>query len=367
MAFLSGSFAVAIFFVLSGFVLSIKFFHLKDQTIIKSMAAKRYIRLMLPALASVLLCYVLIKLGFSHTDIAASVTHSSWLMVQWNFAPHLLDAIRSAMWGIFISSQTPYNNVLWTMTTEFFGSFLVFGFALLFAHSKYRWIVYLLLIIVTINTWYIAFVIGMLFADLHSKGYLQQRKRGLKIVLPLLAVGLFFGGFPIGTPAGPIYSVLVIPNVIGINYLSMYTILGASIVVASVLCVEQIARVLRHKRISVLGKYTFSLYLVHIPILFTFTTGIFVYFNAFIGYNKSVVLSLIVSVPVVWVVAWLFERYIDAPSIYFARYCAQIYEGKQILNLPPVMSMIEGRVRLLWDGLQKRVNISNDADEGMLE
>src|SRR4051812_4008381 len=50
MAFLSGSFAVAIFFVLSGFVLSIGFFATKKHEILQKLAAKRYLRLMLPAL-----------------------------------------------------------------------------------------------------------------------------------------------------------------------------------------------------------------------------------------------------------------------------------------------------------------------------
>ena len=64
-----------------------------------------------------------------------------------------------------------------------------------------------------------------------------------------------------------------------------------------------------------LGKYTFSLYLVHKLVLFTVCTGLFVLIEPAIGYNKAAVVSILVSLPVIFLSTVLFERYIDAPSI----------------------------------------------------
>jgi peptidoglycan/LPS O-acetylase OafA/YrhL len=61
--FFAGTFAVAIFFVLSGFVLSIGFLSKGKKIILQKLALKRYLRLMLPALASVMIAWLLITLG----------------------------------------------------------------------------------------------------------------------------------------------------------------------------------------------------------------------------------------------------------------------------------------------------------------
>lgn len=355
MALLSGTFAVAIFFVLSGFVLSVKFFQTKESSIIKSMAAKRYTRLMLPALASVIICYLLIKLGLSRTTQAATVTQSGWLAMNWTFVPGLLDAIKDGTWGIFTSGHSAYNNVLWTMTTEFIGSFIVFGFALLFAHSKYRWIAYGLLLVILFNTWFIPFIIGMIFADLHSNGYLQRRKRGFSAMV-LVAVAITLGGFPAGGTDNTLYSVLTLPTSTGINSLVLYTTIGASIVVFTVLTTTQIARMFSMKYMSMLGRYTFSLYLVHIPVLFTVTTGLFLYFSHTMGYNRAVAIAVTCSVPVIWLATYLFERYVDAPAVRFSRHLAHIYEGKREFAMPQGIIEYKDKVVLGWAATRKRVS-----------
>ena len=69
--------------------------------------------------------------------------------------------------GMFTSGQANYNPVLWTIQLEFIGSFLVFGVCFLFASSKYRWLVYLALIIAFMNVWLFGFITGMILADLY--------------------------------------------------------------------------------------------------------------------------------------------------------------------------------------------------------
>jgi peptidoglycan/LPS O-acetylase OafA/YrhL len=252
------------------------------------------------------------------------------------------------------------------MMTEFLGSFLVFGFALLFANSKYRWLLYGVACLITFNTWFLAFVIGMLFADLYSNGLITQKKRGMGMFGVLLG-GILLGGYPLANPKGTVYQFITFPYFAPLNHQALYTILGACLVVYTVISTKQIARVLGHKRISILGRYTFSLYLVHMSILFTFTTGIFLYLNTFMGYNKSVLLSLLLSIPFLWMAAWAFEKYIDNPSIRFARYCANIYQGKQTVDVRPYLVGYMDKIKTVRNNMRGRLTSVARTDKEPLE
>lgn len=362
---LSGAFAVSIFFVLSGFVLSIGFFQTGKSKIIKNLAAKRYIRLMLPALASIIFAYIVIVLGLSHTREVAAISQSIEGIQQWNLIPNFFEAIKGGVYGIFVQGGNPYNRVLWTMYTEFSGSFLIFGFLLIFGKSHYRWIPYAILIFLTYNNFFFAFILGMLFADLYNLGWIKQKARNITATLLLLLGGIFLGGYPDGNNTTTIYAILnSIP--IGLNNVPIhfYTIIGAALLLFTVLRSSQVATLLRHKRVSVLGKYTYSLYLVHMTILYTFTTGLFLFLHSHIGYNKSALISILLSIPLVWCITVMFEKYIDRPSTKLSTYCADIYFGRRPLSLNGFLALdrltlVSARAKnKLMSRLQYRVNDS---------
>ena len=338
--FLSGTFAVAIFFVLSGFVLSIGFLQTGRVDIIKKLATKRYLRLMLPALISILICAVLIKLGLSHTQEAGSITHSKWLLDQWTFEADFWQAFSSGALGIFTENRNIYNNVLWTMTTEFAGSFIVFGFLLLFGQSKYRWLMYIALGILTFNTWFLGFVIGLVLADLYSIGKIQQKVRRWYLITVLIAAGLFFGGFPFGDTKGTPYESFGIIQIPHFHYMTVSLLVGATLLVFVAIWSSQFAKLLRTKLLSQLGKYTFSLYLIHIPILYTFTSWLFIHLQHHMAYNFAALLSIAMSIPVVFMATYLFEKYVDSKSVAFSSVFADIYFGKRQLALKQRLSDI---------------------------
>lgn len=360
----SGTFAVAIFFVLSGFVLSIAYFKGRKPETVKRMAIKRYPRLMIPALASTLLCFVLIKLGLSHTQAATAITDSWWLGNGWNFVSGFRNALWSGMVGIFVSGGSAYNNPLWTMQIEFIGSFLVFAFLLLFSSSRYRWITYALLAVITFNTWFLAFVIGMSFADLYSAGYIKKHKRNLLGILALIAGAVTLGGYPYSGTKSGLYSIVNFLPSAGINYLIVSTVFGAAIMVFVVLWAEQISKILSKKYISIFGKYTFSLYLVHIPILYTFTTGMFLLFiGSHLSYNLSVVLAFVLSIPILAVTTILFEKYVDVPSIKLGSKLADLYDGTTKVAFISTTKTHMKRIRFLtirWLGTVKGAIIDKE-------
>lgn len=329
MVFVSGPFAVAIFFVLSGFVLSIAFFQTGKLSIVKKLAAKRYLRLMLPALASILIaCFILMAgVSFLKENVAA-ISGSGWLERSWSVVPNVFEAAQSGMFDIFMKEGNSYNNVLWTMVFEFAGSFLVFGFLALFGKLKYRWVVYGFLGFATFNTWFFAFIIGMLMADLYANGYLKPKRHSWFLIAPVLILSLVFGGYPAESVKGTIYQYMTIGG-LGIDWTVVYLTFGAIGLVGVILLTEQIAAVFRRRAISKLGKYTFALYLIHLPVIYTFGMAIFLIFYkaAGLGFNVSVLLTLIASAPIIAGAAILFEKYVDAPSIKFSTYISNILLG----------------------------------------
>lgn len=334
--FLSGGFAVAIFFVLSGFVLSIGFFQTGNESIIKRLASKRYLRLMLPALVACFLAFLLIAGGFAvNKQATVDIAHSGSLSTVWSFVPHLFDALREGILTIFLQSGGSYDAVLWTMYYEFTGSFMVFITLLIFGKSKYRWAAYLAVIIATFGTWFMGIILGMVLADLYSSRFkiLESLTRKKIVMTGILFGGLFIGGYPILSAKGTFYEALNISRLSDEQNASLYMSLGAVCVVMAVLYLAPLSKFLAHPKVSVLGRYTYSLYLTHTLVLYTLGTTLFVFFSHHFGINKSALFAVASTIPMIVVVTWLFERYIDAPSIKFANFSSDVMFARRELNL----------------------------------
>ncbi len=362
----AGTFAVAIFFVLSGFVLTIGFFQTKSEKIIKKLASKRYLRLMLPALAVTMLSLMLIKLGFAHniTEVA-KITGSSWLAGTWSFNANFLDALYSGTVGIFVQGGSPYDNVLWTMLTEFIGSFIVFAFVLLFGRSRHRWVSYVAMFIFTFNTWFLPFIVGMALADLYASGYLEVLKKKRWVTGALLGA-IAFGSFPAFGASSTTYGLFskqIFTN-INIDYKVLYLTLGASLLIFAVLISKRLSGWLEKPRVSNLGKYTFSLYLIHLLVLYTVGTSLFLFLSPHFGYNTTVAITIPASLIVVVFATMLFERYVDAPAVRFSGVVARIFENDESFGFKKYATRIRRRVQRVQGALLRR---PRPAEEPLVE
>ena len=316
----SGVFAVAIFFVLSGFVLSIGFFQTGDEAIIKKLAVKRYARLMLPALTSVILAYLIIATGLSSSrEAAVEIIGGGSASVQWDFIPNLFEAVKQGVWSIFATGEDSYNRVLWTMHYEFFGSFLVFFVLFVFGKLKHRNIIYILLSIVTFGSWYLGFILGMAIADNYKsiRHFICRKTPPMRraTIGLVLFIGLVLGSYPPVVPDSGLYQFLSIYNLSSMQNLSLYLSVGAALIIIAILTSNRLSAFLSHPRISGLGKYTFALYLTHILVYLSFTVFIFSHLVDWMSYNMAAVMATIISIPVFTAVTYLFYRYVDKPAL----------------------------------------------------
>lgn len=330
MAFMSGTLSVSIFFVLSGFVLSIGYFQTKKMEVLKKIATKRYLRLMLPAVASVMFAWLLISLGASSTAEANSITQSAALPINWVLNPSFFQAVYEGVIGVFVEGSTHnYNSVLWTMKYEFIGSFIVFAFLALFGASSKRWILYIALTIGLHNTWFIGIIMGMILADLYShRHYFFDNIKQWHFYL-ILTVGITIGAYPNATSVNTLYNYISLPWINHDQNQAIYTAIGAVFIIIAVLNIKTIKAFMSSKSMSKLGGYTYSLYLVHQPLIYTAGTGLFVYLVQFMGYNRSVFLSMLLTVPVIIGVTLLFYKFIELPSMKAATYFEEVYSGKR--------------------------------------
>lgn len=310
----SGNFAVCIFFVLSGFVLSAKFFATRDRKVVVASAWRRYVRLELPIFASVMLSFLLMISPFLYNQTAALISGSSWLRDLWPIVPTLPDALYHATIGVFIDAKSQYNTVLWTMQIELVGSFLVF--ALLFAVGRwhYRFLVYIALAVVLFNSYLLCFVAGVALCDWYTnvRTKPQLAKRAW---IPLLTVSLLAGAVPVGLLAGTMFGIL--PDWIGYgtDVPTRLHIVGAILLVYILVATPVLQRALALRPVKYLGRISFGLYLTHLLVLGTVSCWLFIMLEPLIGYLPAFIIMFVISTGVMWAVAHYFTRFVDEPAI----------------------------------------------------
>jgi peptidoglycan/LPS O-acetylase OafA/YrhL len=310
----NGETAVTIFFVLSGFVLSLSFFLGGSAQALASAAVRRYPRLMLPAAASVLFAFLLLQAGASRSQEAvrfmdetqglscepdAPPGHSNnWLRGFYNFSPDLLLALRQGTWDAFVQGAN-YNLVLWTMPVELAGSFLVFAFLALFGRLRNRWLLYALcgtVLLVQRHEFMFDFLIGMAASDLWAHNRRTWRRSlMLTPAVVLLAAGLF---------------------------VVRWKPLTALMVVAVTAAAPRVQQFLSLRWLTFLGKISFALYLVHMPIFCSLGCGLFLVFCRDLGwsYIAGTLAAGAASTLASFIAAWAFYHWVDRPAIALTRW-----------------------------------------------
>ncbi|MGG4341962.1 acyltransferase family protein [Paenibacillus lautus] len=306
----NGNFSVCLFFVLSGYVLSYRFFQTGDRLIIYSSAIRRYFRLAAPALVSVFLAYLIIVLDLGAYDHIRGMTLSS-MPDPFAADANLLVMLKESLVHTFFTYGSQYNPVLWTMTYELFGSFLIFGFLVLCGRRVIRYAAYVLLIYVFNDSYYLGFVLGMLLADLkHSGRDWLSYFHAPWMSFIWITVGIYLGSYPYLDPEGTIYSILVWESD-GFEFFTFYHVIGSFLILIALLNSRWLQALFQHKLFAYLGKISFSLYLVHFTIICTLGCHLFLLFSTFLSYGWNIMVTSLITVPVIFGAAHAFYRLVD--------------------------------------------------------
>ncbi|MEN5286654.1 acyltransferase [Stenotrophomonas lactitubi] len=311
----NGSFAVSVFFVLSGYVLCKRYVDTGRESVVRSMASRRYLRLGLPIAASVMFAWAVGVSIPSVIDQVSAVTGSEWL--KSNSLRDLVfgDAVQDAVYGVLLGGSSRFNTVYWTMRIELLGSFLVFGYALLSGSGRQAVLVAatFFIIIVGVNPpeWphFLAFLIGAWIAQL-----------GLKVSglagWSLIIAGLYLGG----VSSNEIYDPLRHIGLNGAQAKWICSTVGAAMLFVAVR--GGIGRSLLEARpAQFLGRISYSLYLIHVPVVIGVGCTAFWWAvsEASLTRSAAVGVALVVSLPLSLALSVAFERWVDRRAILWGK------------------------------------------------
>jgi peptidoglycan/LPS O-acetylase OafA/YrhL len=308
--FYNGGFAVSIFFVLSGFVISRSAAKSK-RSLIGSLVL-RYLRLALPVTAATLLAWALLSAFPLPLHELRLGMHSRWIdYVYDGDLPGFPFAIYHGMVGVFREGGSKFNNALWTMKIELFGSCLLYlaYWKKLARFRLYLLVAGLLIALVRLKPEYGAFAIGALLQE-----YRASRNFSGRFGWGALFVGLFFGammqGYAVRMGLAAIDNHLFTDFKPGEPH-KFFQVFAATLVMYSVLSVPALRSVLSGTVCRFLGRISFGLYLVHVPIIFV---GLSWLYASLPGFGREVVMFGLFA-PVALLCGYLFTIFVDEPIV----------------------------------------------------
>jgi peptidoglycan/LPS O-acetylase OafA/YrhL len=319
--FFNGGFAVSVFFVLSGFVLSYKFHISGSIQLLREYAAKRYFRLLLPVAVIIVICYVMNLCGLFPSQHMGGVTKSGdWLNNLFGGMKGPGDMIKNIFMDVFFNNDNRYNAVLWTMTIEFLGSLLLFSFLALVGNNKNTYILHIVvavLILFTDKKFYAAFILGSLISKLFTTGFsFPKGIKGIALKSSLLLIGIYFSTFPQGFRTQQ--SMWRWIDWSWTNSYDLSHVLGAFLILFVICFDENFRRFFSLKPFLYLGKISFSFYLLHLAVMCSL--GFFVFGKLWKpgSYFVPFALSFAVSMAASLLLSHFYYKWVDKKGIRFS-------------------------------------------------
>ena len=308
--FMNGTFAVCLFFVISGFSLSIGYLQSGNDRALARMAAGRYLRLAVPIFAICAITYVLMVMNV----IPPAAQRPAPLDIFGNFTPTVRGLLEFSLFSAYVSQSLAgsYNPPLWTMFYEFLGSFIVFATVAILRPLQLRtWMLgFLAAILAVYQPFFALFIAGILIADLFGK-IDDPKSRNIAGAI-LCSAGLALSFLP-ETGSRLMY------------------VIAPACMVAGVALFAPARRLFENRVGDFLGGISFPLYLVQAAVIYSFSVrGLDVL--ASFGFEPSMQRWLvgIATVPVALLFAVLFCPVNDFAVTLSRRFGSALFGGREV-------------------------------------
>lgn len=305
----NGPFAVVVFFVLSGFVVSSV---ARKNDPLPITVGLRYLRLTIPMLGSVLIAWLLLTMFPTEATKLASITGTPWLSHTFNGAiPSPLQAIKDATYEVYLHGQSRFNNAIWSMRWELIGSVTIYVVYAFIHRSAYVVAIFIALFVLLLwkgpPYYYEAFVLGVLLQEAWTHSRLKQIAPALALV-----IGLILGSESAGFAHR--YGLDFLPLALrpGEESGMIYPIAAALVVYGCLMSIP-VSKFLRSERCLFLGRISFGLYLIHVPIIYTVVMAVAVLLWPMSAITLGIGLPLFAILSVG--LGWLLTVLIDAPAL----------------------------------------------------
>jgi peptidoglycan/LPS O-acetylase OafA/YrhL len=356
--FYNSDLCIAIFFILSGFVLAAGV--AESGAPLHALIARRWVRLALPVIAASLFAFAIQAFGLSFAQPASALSKSGWLAQQYAFVIGSASEFARLMGDSAIVLLYPdqgwhtvsriflypeqgwgtlarfYDSSLWTMPVEFAGSIALFAvYRLPLSVGSYGRVCAAGVISVLLwETPFFGFPLGVLLFELHRA--LPRLPAGMLWLAGAFVCGLgvLLGATPfeINLSGGGVYATLAIFLYHVTAPMSSVTAMhqaGAFCLVAGALMFVPARAVLETGVFQFLGKISFMVYLVQVPVLCVAGTGSFLLLAPRFGYNLATIMAAGVYLTTVLAVASVFTRFIDLPAISTSRRLGAVLSARR--------------------------------------
>jgi peptidoglycan/LPS O-acetylase OafA/YrhL len=234
-------------------------------------------------------------------------------MKSWPPEVSIVDLAKQMIYKGVVLGNSSLVPVLWTLRIEFLGSVVLLTYLILTSpSSQYLAVIYAIVIYFVFKQeafFHLLFLGGMLigFRDKDGESLLFSNR---KVALVVVAVGILIGGYM----QGGIYERLPVVTGYWVPFWSMSVFwhgIGAILVVFGVTR-GAFSTFLQGDFVLFLGKVSFSLYLVHMIVMGSIVSRLFLWLprNPFV-----LILELVVHLAICLLASWLFCRYIDKFSL----------------------------------------------------
>jgi peptidoglycan/LPS O-acetylase OafA/YrhL len=325
----NGGAAVAVFFVLSGFVLSYKFWQVGDLRAVVGSAIRRYFRLTPVVLASVLLAYVCLASGVYYLHAASRICGSdiaSGYGNRYAFNPDFWDALRQGLFGALLQNQNYYNSPLWTLYYEFLGSMLVFGFLVVCGKMAWRLPAYALLLWQFGLGYFGAFILGVALCDAFVNW--PDRPKG-KALLAVLFTGAFLAlsyGGP-GNYADPLHRWLHATTGLKNYWLSIH-VAGAALLLYVLMSSPMLQRAFQTPFAARLGRLSYAIYAIHWIVMSSISSVLVIWLKPWMPYWTMALLVIGISLLATILYAEALYKWVDAPGVRLSKLISGFIMGE---------------------------------------
>jgi peptidoglycan/LPS O-acetylase OafA/YrhL len=316
-----GKAAVAMFFILSGYVLSKPYIASGTapprKIFLPTFYLRRFIRIWSPWFFVFIISIVAQKFLFS--SFATRPAISEWLNGFWHFKLTAPEFLHQCIFLLHDATRQllPQD---WSLGVELKGSALIPLFVIC-ARQKYQVFNFLLAVLLMIFTHmggcYVAFIIGVLVAQYDSEWYTIVPRLGRRFRMVI-----FLGGLVLyqGSKAQDIWAIGQGP--IASQYGVIVTAIGSAVILVSVLGSQTLQRILNHRAIAFLGRISYSVYLLQFIIILCLLPRMMATLNQ-LGITHPLFLflaTMIASVAATIGCAAIMHRFIELPVIDFGHW-----------------------------------------------
>ena len=281
---IDGVWAVRAFVLLSAFSISLSLSSGRD---VPSLVVKRYFRLAYPVGGAIIIAFVIQP--FYHVMEVSSLTGNTWIET-FDADYSLTNLVKNLLLCVPVG-YNKYSSVSWMIQYLFWGAFLVVvlheAISTMALKKKVIFLLFFIFITFKISELYSLVIMGML---LEQTKYYLFRNRGLlyELFYFLIIIVSFFIYYRLSLGVG--------------------SFISSTFIIISVLSSKYLRQLLSMKLFQLLGKYSFEIYLMHCPIIFSLSSYLYIT-NSF-GCNNHIMLFIITTLAV-FVSAFIYKEIIE--------------------------------------------------------